>query len=321
MLKPRDSALSVQPLKYLLRRRIASFAERSKWLVVVISATVAICIVCNSCHSGRAIPPNGSYSDLDFIDLLRSRTDAQIRPATGPQFSLHRIGDRDTKSDEYGLEIVWLEFPRLKAKMSVRQISASDDADQLYARLSGNRDLALLNGGYWENREETKEGKKEEVSYPVGLVRANGREIAPFRRDMGGGVVFQTGSRFDILPTDVFEGADERPLDAVQSKPLLVDDGRTAMKSDDHRRDDRLAIGIDANGSIIIALATQPQGALTLYEFSEFLLLRIEKGGPGCVRALNLDGGPGAHVYVPSLNLHLGRHNASYVNNVIHVHY
>jgi hypothetical protein len=283
--------------------------------------TVAILMLSASCRSGRSIPPEKSYSDLDFIGLLRSRADAQIRPPAGPQFSLHRIGDRDSKSDEYGLEIVWLEFPPLRARITVRQIAAADNADQLYERQLGVRDLALLNGGYWENREETTNGKKEVVRYAVGLVRTNGREVAPFRRNMGGGVVFQAGPRFDILPADIFEGAGEDPPEAIQCKPLLVDGGLTAMKSDDHRRDDRLAIGIGGDGGVIIALATQPQGALTLYEFSEFLLIPRQKGGPGCVKALNLDGGPGAHVYVPALNLHLGRHDFSYVNNMIHVRY
>ncbi len=306
-------------MNYLLRHRMEFVAGILKRPVVVIALTVAIFMLFNSCHSGRRIPAEKAYSGLDFMRLLRSRADSQVRLSNGPGFSFHRIGDQNLASDEHGLEIVWLEFP-LQVKLSVQQVSADDSQDGLYARLSDNRDLALLNGGYWEQREEeTKDHKKEYVRYPVGLVRSNGQEISAFRRGIGGGVVFQAGAKFEILPTDGFEATDTNPTEAVQCKPLLINQGRMAMKSDDHRRDDRLAIGVDVNGSLIVAMATQPQGALTLYEFAEFLLVPRETGGPGCVKALNLDGSPGAHLYVPALSLHLGSHESGYVNNIIRI--
>ena len=287
-------------------------------LATISAVLLPYVIFSSACSSGRTVVP-AATAGIDFAALLKSRVSVQIRPPVGPPFALYRISDGDVNSDEYRLEVIWLEFPASKARTAVRQIDSAGSADELYAQLSGRRDLALLNGGYWETREETKNGKKEAVSYPEGLVRANGRDVAKLKPEMGGGVAFQQGPIFTIVPTAAFAELSDQVSDALQCKPMLVENRQSGMKSDDHRRDDRLAIANDSDGGIIVALATQPQGALTLVEFANFLIIPKNAGGPGAVNALNLDGGPGAHIYIPALNMHLGRHGFSQINNVIHI--
>jgi len=81
----------------------------------------------------------------------------------------------------------------------------------------------------------------------------------------------------------------------------------------------RSAVAVDKNGDLIIAGAFDDDGdAVTLIEFSQFLATPRSKGGPEAFYALNLDGGPDAHLYFPKIGLHLGYSGQNYVPNAIH---
>jgi hypothetical protein len=291
-------------------------------------AVAALCTALVGCHDhnrGRTISRSESYSTAYLSQLLRSRVSAEVRTSGGHHFTLHRIVDRDPNSDEFGMEVFWLEFQPHTVHLAVSQISSHGDLAEGFQLASGKNDFVVLNGGYWDSRTEskkTKDGKEtsEVVYFPLGLVTTSDRTVSPLRRDMAGGVVYQTNDGLGILPTDAFEEQGIAPTNALQCKPLLVHQGGSAMISDDHKRDDRLAIGIDRAGGTVVVIALGPHGALTLFELAQFLLIPASDGGPECQEALNLDGGPGARLFVPALNMNIGRNGSGHLNNVIRLY-
>ena len=105
---------------------------------------------------------------------------------------------------------------------------------------------------------------------------------------------------------------------AIQSKPMLVEKGRAGIKSDPMPAFNRVSVGIDKCGNIIIAGAFQSDGsALNLVEFSSLLSAPRRVGGPEALYALNLDGGPDAHLFFPAVGLHLGYGGQNFVPNAI----
>lgn len=302
--------------------------HRSQSFCRLVLAIVSLCSISVGCHDrsrGRRIGADESYSKSYLLQLLRSRVNAEVQVSNGRHFSLHRASDRDPNSDGFGIEVFWLEFPPGTATLGVSQISSHGDLGDGFAGAAGKDDLVILNGGYWDSRTETKrtkDGKEasEVIYFPLGLVVANGKTIAPLARNMAGGIVYQTGRKLAIAPTEHFEELGIAPEQAIQCKPLLVHGSRSAMKSDDHKRDDRLAIGMNRSGGVVVVIALGPHGAFTLYELAEFLLIPSSNGGPECQEALNLDGGPGARLFVPALNMSVGRNGSGYLNNVIRLY-
>lgn len=152
---------------------------------------------------------------------------------------------------------------------------------------------------------------------PVGLVISNGSAHSKIMQWGSGGVLAEAGHDISIIPIASFR-AKHGISQAIQSKPLLVDAGRRGIKSDPGGLFNRVAVGLDRNGDIIIAGAFQDDGeAINLREFSDFLLMKTSQGGPETFTALNMDGGPDAHIYLPYQNMHFGYQGNNFVPNAI----
>ena len=300
-------------------------SRTNRLTILAVVAGLSSATACLDRSNGHRISPEQGYSETDFTQLLRSRVDASIRTSTGFTFKLHRITNRNPASDAFGLDIAWIELPAERLHLRVTQSGTTEsDYGAAFEQLADPEDQALLTGGYWVQRNipaKDSEGKDtiKSIEDPLGLVIVNYKTLSPFLRDMGGGVVFDSKSGVNIQPSFAAEEFTNEMINAIQCKPLLVDEGRTAMISDDHQRDDRLAIGLTASRTVVVLLALHPHGAFTLYELANFLLMPAESNGIACVRALNLDGGPNPHLYVPSLNLHFGRKGSGHLNNIIHL--
>lgn len=153
---------------------------------------------------------------------------------------------------------------------------------------------------------------------PLGLVISQGQIRSNRINWRIGGVLFQTRDSIRIQPIRSFKYSSSI-INAIQCKPILVENEKIGIYYNDHNALNRAAIGLDKGNHIVVAGAFEDNGiALSLYEFAEFLLAGKNSGGPAIEIALNLDGGPGAHIFFPTMNLHFGYVGNNFVPNSIH---
>jgi hypothetical protein len=217
------------------------------------------------------------------------------------------VEDRDPASDQFGLTICFALFPKGQYSVKVRDVRSVAPLDKGYddARIPG--DLFLMTGGFWAYVNERQ--------VPEGLVISDGVVRSSLAFGGQGGIAASNGHGFSIFPTG--SATIDQSTEAVQSKPLLVRDGALDVRGDDLRRSDRTAIALDLSGSVMVAGAFRGGAALSLLEWAAALISCGAMRGVSLKTALNLDGGPAAHLYAPSLRLHLGAHHTYFLNNVV----
>ena len=134
--------------------------------------------------------------------------------------------------------------------------------------------LIVVNGGFFT-----------EEFLATGLIVVDGVTSGSSYQGFGGMVTMSEGSvavrslvERPYQPTETF-------THALQSFPMLVLNGEPAYQNADFDAARRTAIGVDADGRILLILASW--GDFTLAEFSSYLA----SADFGLVNALNLDGG------------------------------
>lgn len=196
--------------------------------------------------------------------------------------------------------------------MMIRDVRKLGKAKFLFEELAGDGDLVVVNGGFFGSDSAGK-------PYPIGLVICERNLTSKRASWTSGGVLMQSGESISIAPIGSYRGGPSI-ASAIQSKPILVSDGRIAIWSDDHKTFNRTAIGLSEDGNIVVAGVFATDGkALSLYEFADFLSTSKSLGGPAVKVALALDGGPGAHLFFPSLSLHFGDLGDNYIPNTVHL--
>lgn len=144
----------------------------------------------------------------------------------------------------------------------------------------GRRVAAVTNAGIYETD-----------GTPLGLHVEGGQVLRPLNRDDGSG-------NFFLKPNGVFAIADGRPMVveteafppdqpievATQSGPLLVLDGaiHPAFRQGSDSRRSRNAVGVRADGAVVLAMTRMPVNLWTLAAFM--------RDRAGCPSALYLDG-------------------------------
>jgi len=219
--------------------------------------------------------------------------------------------DPDPQSPTHGIKFCWLRLPKSSTALAVTDVSRSGVSNEIYESVTTSSDAVVMNGGFYGF------GNKNDF-VPVGLVIASGRRTSEFKNWSLGGLVLQIHGAPTVVPVSQFRSLSGIEQ-AIQSKPMLIEDSKIGIKSDPHPPFNRSAVAVDWNGDVIVAGAFAENGeAVTLIEFSQFLAIPRSKGGPEAAYALNLDGGPDAHMYFPKAKLHLGYGGQNYVPNAIH---
>jgi uncharacterized protein YigE (DUF2233 family) len=228
-----------------------------------------------------------------------------------PDSPLYVYQDPDPKSPTHGVKFCWLSLPKSSTAMAVTNVLRAGMADEIYQSARADSDIVIMNGGFFGY------GNKKDF-VPVGLVIASGRKTSERKNWSSGGFVLQIEGKPKVVPVKEFRmqpGIEH----AVQSKPMLIQNSRVDIKSDPAPPFNRSAVAVDRAGAVIVAGAFSENGdAVTLIEFGQFLAIPRSEGGPGAVVALNLDGGPDAHLYFPKIKLHLGYGGQNFVPDVIH---
>ena len=193
--------------------------------------------------------------------------------------------------------LVWTEVSHgAGTVVEVVDVRKRDEVQLIFERASSEGSVAMVNGGYWGYRADRR------TPMPLGLVMSHRRTISPRIAWPSGGSFFVTPSSVgvvkatDTLPDDVTE--------AIQSKPILVTGKRIDVGSNPSELYNRAAVAVraDNGGPSTIVLAGSFEDndqAMSVCEFAQFLAMSRDDGGPEVTDAIGMDGGPGAHVYLP----------------------
>jgi len=279
--------------------------------LLLLVGTLCIVLCCAQAGHGQGYAQAKETARVWIHALLAKGANDVSVASSHPELKLHVYEDNDPSSPHHGLKICWMLLPRPSIRMKVSDIRKSGPSNVIYAALAQPSDVVVMDGGFF--------GYGPNNSYvPVGLVITDGKVQSQRGRWSGGGAVVQGRALLTVVPMSALPSLDHLQH-AIQSKPMLVEGGKMGIKSDSKPPFNRVAVGVNQDGNIIVAGAFQDDGtAVTLVEFSAFLSAKQSEGGPQAVYALNLDGGPDAHLYFPGIGLHMGYGGQNFVPNAIH---
>ena len=141
--------------------------------------------------------------------------------------------------------------------------------------------LLAINGGFFEKDQNG-------VLTPSGLLVVNGERRHAYHKKAGSGALLVARGSVTLDWSKSAIGG-QAWTHALQVGPMVVDPGgRNGIRSNDNTRVDRSAVCLTDSGLIFIVI----DGGMSLFELGEILSENDLKGGFGCERALNLDGGP-----------------------------
>jgi uncharacterized protein YigE (DUF2233 family) len=225
-------------------------------------------------------------------------------------YTIHMLDVNDPKSKFDGVTVLWMQIPRDGIAISIEGISKLGSANDIYRNSSSSDELVVLSAGFHNGNNE-----------PVGLFMSHGKQISPLQPWTNGGILYQGQQSFGIIPIKQWNMDPSDVQYAVQAKPLVVEGGRNGIFSDDGVISDRVGIGFTKDGDLLISGAFRAKNyrAISLFDFGRLMAAASQDGGPGVRTMLNLEGGPGAHIYFPGLQRHFGISGSDFVMNAIHV--
>ena len=197
-----------------------------------------------------------------------SPSSSEIEKATAAGVEHRRIifGENSTGNE------ATLDIALFSPKSTVVRVIDNPDGDELAAAIRRVRGVAGVNGGYFDPE-----------NAPVGLVIADGKMIAPFRKaKLLSGVMVVTKGRVELLRAAEYSSR-KNATSAIQCGPLLVDDGKAVTGLNATRPARRTFVFTTGTDRCAIGCSS----TVTLAGLGEILAapeLKVR-------RALNLDGG------------------------------
>lgn len=227
--------------------------------------------------------------------------------------TVHHYVVENRKSIIFGLELVYLKIPRSKVSLKIKDIGKKGDADSIYDQAASPNSLLLASGGFWGYDTGNKK-------IPLGLVVSEGKVLNKKSRWTTGGVLYQNNKTINIKHISKF--SESSVQEAIQSKPILVQQGKNDIYSDSRKYFDRIAIGLTMSNEILVCGVFNSKGrGISLYEFAEILVKKEHTHYPNTRIALAMDGGPSSHLYFPPLKKHMGYSHINHVPNLINFIY
>ena len=253
--------------------------------------------------------------------LLASRLSVAkaVFPCAKQQCQLHVYRELGDEAPRPGLTLVWIVVPAKSASIKLQIPDRTADVRSIYKDSPADGHSAVtVTAGFF-----ARQGDKR---YPIGL-HVTGSKImhpmADFRGRDGnpmGGVVALKESGLVIEGLVKARKNVGQYVEAVQSKPILVESGSNGVAIESHSDPfhNRVAVGVDDSGAVhVFGAFASNMKALTLFEFSDILVRLAQRSRLSNLNVINLDGGPSAHLYVPSRDLHFGSVGVGYVPSVL----
>ena len=246
-------------------------------------------------------------SAADPVGLLGAQSPERLPLASGAQALVWALDDRGGGRP---LELVVVVVPGGGARWRVVETDivapraatlAAAACEDAVAVASGGFFVALEGGGY----------------APLGLAVGNGAELSPFSPRRYGGVLVRADEHSAILPIAAFDPATPWQQ-ALQSSPIVVAEGANDMLRDDHRADNRLAVGLNGAGDMVLVGAFRSGGgAVSLHTLAELILVLGEVANIAVDDALALDGGSSAQILLPESGRRWGSSLPGYMPNAL----
>lgn len=221
--------------------------------------------------------------------------------------------DNDITSSSFGTELCALETLVKTSRIQVKDLRIEGSPTTVFEQIISTTALGVITGGFFGVTKDT--GRY----IPLGLVKSDG-EIKNRKYNWKfGGMIAASDNDVEIIPVRAYKDSPSR-INVIQSKPLLIEEGRDGIWKSNFDRFDRSAIALTRHGEIVLFVIHAPGGAAASFaEFSQILLNYRTKNGNPIHYALAMDGGPGAHLFVPSLRKHCGVDTPNYIPNVVYL--
>lgn len=207
------------------------------------------------------------------------------------------------------IELILVTAEEKHTQARIQPVLQRGSAVSLYAPLLCPGAFVVTNGSFY-----TRNGDK---SAPLGLVRSGGKTLSEISQRRSGGFLMIDSGKIRIVP----RSASARALaatDAIESSPIIVLEGENDMRSDDGVRFDRVALGTTSNKqTVVIGAFGDNQDSITLFEFSALARAAVGATGDRLSNLLAMDGGPSAHIYLPSTRRLYGYRGGAYLPNAI----
>lgn len=223
------------------------------------------------------------------------------------------------KSERVSLELVVLRLSPSATRLKIRHVGRNVGSLLVFHESATTpTTIAHLNGSMY------KPGKSLGSFSPMGIVVCHGESFSTTPNPRSGGVLRSNESSGRVWLTPWREYRDESlgPNDsALWLYPMLAERGAMGIKTVGNDEAFRTAVGVTAQGETVLAgvFGQTWRDGLNLYDFAALLLTDSRDGGVGVVDALNVDGGPGSHIYVPSIGRHWGYNGDYFVGNYIQI--
>jgi exopolysaccharide biosynthesis protein len=230
-----------------------------------------------------------------------------LRDSTG---ALHSTKIQDKETSRNGLTLAWVIIPSHHYLLTVKDVQQEGDASNIFGGIECAGSPVIVNGGFYGYADSSNR------RIPMGLVVASGKNVSSLWRWKTGGAVLD-GLKEKIVPVARLKGAGH-PQNALQSMPMLVWNNKNGIWQEGGPAVNRVAVGVTRDNDWIVIGAFGSEGlGVTLKEFADLILALPRLGGAFVVSALNMDGGPSAHMYVPKMKKNFGDPGYTFLPNVV----
>lgn len=199
--------------------------------------------------------------------------------------------------------------PGAAARVRIAVVGRRAAARPLYASADCPGASAMVNGSFFEGADED-----ERIQ---GLVRIDGRTAQGPSGRRSGGFLATDGRGLTVFDRAQAAEALAAP-NAIESTPILVRNGASGMRSDDHVHADRVAAGVTTDGDIVLVGAFgEANDGVSLYEFEQLARAAVGSRGRALRDLIAGDGGPSAHMWLPRAGVFLGQTGSIFLTDVV----
>jgi hypothetical protein len=196
-------------------------------------------------------------------------------------------------------------------RMNIREVKKLGLPKDIYRSAGSDNAVLVVTGGFF--------GYDAKGSYvPIGLVRSNGKRVSRFMPWSSGGILVGDEKSISILTVREISKSEKWPQ-AIQSKPILISNNAVDVRP--NLRDaefNRVAIGLTSRKQIYIVGVFHDFGeAVTLLDHAEIFIKLAKQRNLTINSALAMDGGPGAHIFVPVKDRIYGDSAPTFIPNVV----
>ena len=293
----------------LIRRLVRAMFQIGIYRLLLSAAF--FCFSLTLAHVRDAAAETPAENRFRLVPIL-SQKQSEVRIGTNSHAEglLRIFVNTDIRSSAYGTEMCVVELPAKSFYVQVTEIMQEGSPSQVFRTIAPKRAVGILNGGFFGL---DRAGRL----VPLGFVKIAGIRKSKLHPWRSGGVLTVTARGTQIVPIRRF--VDNPSIRyALQSKLLLVENGQRGIRGTEDVRSDRSAIALTNDGKLLMVVIHEPSGfAASLAEFSTLLVSFRTKSDGQVTWAMNMDGGPGAHLYVPGLDRHCGADIRNYLPNAI----